>query len=96
MKICSILSLGPSFFVSLFWHPPCVCFSVLGIAAISLPGLVEWPNVVGVLWGPVAQLPLSPKLGPPDVPAMCTAYTLLLQLSLDCCWYVTVIDLPPG
>ena len=47
MKICSILSLGPSFFVSLFWHPPCVCFSVLGIAAISLPGLVEWPNVVG-------------------------------------------------
>ena len=36
---------------------------------MSLLVLVEWPYVVGVLWGPVAQLSWSPELGAPGVPA---------------------------
>lgn len=40
-----------------------------------LPGLVEWPNVVDFLWGPMAKPPLLPKLGTKCVPTvwvMCT------------------------
>ena len=32
---CSVLSFGPYFFVSSIWQPPCICFSVLGRAALT-------------------------------------------------------------
>ena len=31
-----LISFGPCFFVSSFWQPPCVCFYVLGRAALTL------------------------------------------------------------
>ena len=35
LEFCSVLSLGPCFFFSSFWQPPCVCFYVLGTAALT-------------------------------------------------------------
>ena len=35
LEFCSVLSFGPYFFVSSFWQPPCVCFCVLGRAALT-------------------------------------------------------------
>ena len=32
LEFCSALSIGPYFFVSSIWQPPCVCFCVLGRA----------------------------------------------------------------
>ena len=40
--------------------------------------MVVWPNVVGVLNGPVAKPVLSPKLGKRGVPFMWAEYGLLL------------------
>ena len=34
VEFCSVLSFGPYFFVSI-WQPPCVCFCVLGKAALT-------------------------------------------------------------
>ena len=38
LEFCSFPSFEPHFFVSSFWQAPCVCFYVLGRAAMS-PGL---------------------------------------------------------
>ena len=35
LEFCSVLSFGPYFCVSSFWQPPCVCFCVLGRAALT-------------------------------------------------------------
>ena len=35
LEFCSVLSFGPYFFVSLIWQPLCVCFCVLGKAALT-------------------------------------------------------------
>ena len=35
LGFCSVLSFGPYFFVSSIWQPPCVCFCVLGRAALT-------------------------------------------------------------
>ena len=58
----SVLSFGLCFLVSSFWQPTLsprfgVCFYVLG-RAIYHPGLIEWPNVVGVQW---PSLPCYPS-----------------------------------
>ena len=37
----------------------------------------------------------SSKLGAPVASSVWAVYTLLLQLSLDCCWHVNGRDLPP-
>ena len=34
LEFYSVFSFGPYFFVSLFWQPSCVCFCVLGRAAL--------------------------------------------------------------
>ena len=36
--------------------------------------------------GPVVQPPRSPELYAPGVTPVWAVYTILLQLSLDCCW----------
>ena len=35
LEVWSVHSFGPYFFVSSFWQPPCVCFYVLGGAALT-------------------------------------------------------------
>ena len=70
-------SIGPCFFLSSFWQPPCVCFYVLGRAALTLCPVV-WPYAVGVLWGPLAQPRLSLKLRTSGAPFVWAEYTLLL------------------
>ena len=48
LEFWSILLFGPCFFVSSFWQPPCVCFYVLGRAAVA-PSLGIMAKVVGIL-----------------------------------------------
>ena len=36
LGFCSVISFGSYFFVFSFWQPPCICFCVLGGAALNL------------------------------------------------------------
>ena len=61
LKFCSVLSIGPYFFVSSIWQPPCVCFCILGRAALTpclgpLTMLQGWKHQIFAMVGQPALL----------------------------------------